>query len=139
MKIKITLLIFAAIALFCGTSLTAMAGQPVGALVQTPNDSKLYIMVPVGKAAHIPTVRVLQCLRLQNRAHTIISQAELNSYPKTELLLQSRAGAIYMIKGDKKHHIVNAAAFQRRNLDPNTVLPMMDDQLNCLQDGAPLN
>ncbi len=139
MKVKTILIMLAVVALFCGTSFTALAGQPVGALVKSPNDSKLYIMVPVGKVAYIPTVVVLQCLKLQNRAHTVISQAELNSYPKTELLLQSRAGAIYMVKGDKKHHIANASAFQRRNLDPSSVLPMMDDQLNCLQDGAPLN
>ncbi len=114
---------------------TVQAGRPVGAIIKTANSDALYIMVPIGKKAHIPSVRALNCLQLQNRVPVVVSDAEFSSYPSTPLLIKSPRGEIYLVEGDKKRHIVNPAAFQRHNYDPVTVLPMLDPQIYCLEDG----
>ncbi|MCI5224110.1 MAG: hypothetical protein D3924_15935, partial [Candidatus Electrothrix sp. AR4] len=44
--------------ILCCLPLAAQAGRPVGTLIKTADSPALYIMVPIGKAAHIPTLRV---------------------------------------------------------------------------------
>lgn len=114
------------------------AGYPVGTIVKVDGRPNLYMMVPVGKAAHIPTVKIIQCLGIENRKPVHITKDELKAMPTSPLLLSSPAGAIYRIDGDKKRHISSPAEFQRRGYDPASVLPMTDQQLNCIPDGPKL-
>lgn len=116
----------------------ASAGYPVGTIVKVDGDPALFMMVPVGKAAHIPNVKIIQCLGIENRKPVYIRKDELNAMPKSPLLLRSPSGAIYRIDGDRKRHFSNPAAFQKQGLDPASVLPMTDQQLNCIPDGPKL-
>lgn len=113
----------------------ANAGYPVGTIVKVDGRPNLYMMVPVGKAAHIPTVKIIQCLGIENRKPVYIKKDELKAMPKSPLLLRSPAGAIYRIDGDRKRHISSPAVFHKRGYDPASVLPMTDQQLNCIPDG----
>jgi len=117
------------------SSLAAQAEQPVGEIVKTATSPQLFIMVPVGRAALIPSPMILQCLRLQNRRPVIISDVELNRYPKAPLLLRSPSGTIYRIDGNRKLHITSQEVFLRLNYDPVSLLSMLDDQLACIPDG----
>lgn len=114
------------------------AGYPVGTIVKAEGRSELYIMVPVGRAAHIPTMQIIDCLGIQNRQPVVISRRELSSIPTSPLLLKSPGGNIYRISGDRKRLITSPAVFERLGYDPASVLPMTDAQLNCIRDGDPI-
>jgi hypothetical protein len=117
----------------------AQGNFPVGTIVKAEGRPELYMMVPVGKAAHIPTVQVLSCLGIQDRTPLVISRERLKALPKTPLLLKSPGGDIYKISGDRKRLITSPAAFEQQGFDPASVLPMTDAQLNCIKDGRPIN
>jgi hypothetical protein len=119
-------------------SLQIQASHPVGTIVRAEGRSELYIMVPVGRAAHIPTVQIVNCLGMQNRQPVVISRQELSSIPTSPLLLKSPGGNIYRISGDRKRLITSPAVFERLGYDPASVLPMTDTQLNCIRDGEPI-
>ncbi|HHO48572.1 MAG TPA: hypothetical protein ENN06_09025 [Desulfobacteraceae bacterium] len=119
-------------------SLQTQAGYPVGTVIKAEGRSELYIMVPVGRAAHIPTVQILKCLDLQDRKPVVISRQELGAIPTSPLLLRSPGGNIYRISGDRKRLITSPAVFERLGYDPASVLPMTDAQLNCIRDGEPV-
>lgn len=124
--------------LFIGAASLVHAGYGVGTIVKVDGESAEYMMVPVGKAAHIPHPLIIQCLGIQNRTPVYVRKDELNAMPKSALLFKSPAGAIYVIKGDRKRHVANQASFQRHGFDPASVLPMTDAQLNCIPDGPPM-
>jgi len=113
-------------------------GYPVGTIVKAEGRSELYIMVPVGRAAHIATLQIINCLGIQNRQPVVISKQELGSIPSSPLLLKSPGGNIYRISGDRKRLITSPAVFERLGYDPASVLQMTDDQLNCIRDGDPI-
>ncbi len=126
------------VSLFLGAATLAQAGYSVGTIIKVDGEPAEYMMVPVGKAAHIPDPKIIQCLGIQNRQPVYVRKDALNAMPKSPLLFSSPAGSIYMIQGDRKRHISNSASFQKLKLDPASVLPMTDAQLNCIPDGSPM-
>lgn len=114
------------------------SGYAVGTIVKAQGRPELYMMVPVGRAALIPTMTIINCLGIQDRRPVEISPRELKEMAKSPLLLKSPGGTIYRISGDRKRPIANPAVFQRLGYDPASVLPMTDAQLNCIKDGDPI-
>lgn len=119
-------------------SMPKETGFPVGTIIKAEGRSELYIMVPVGRAAHIPTTQIINCFGIQDRKPVVISRRELSSIPTSPLLLKSPGGNIYRISGDRKRLITSPAVFERLGYDPASVLPMTDAQLNCIRDGDPI-
>ena len=114
-------------------------GYPVGSVAQLEGTQEIYIMVPVKRAAHVPSVAVFQCLGLQAKQRFTITRNEMKGLKKSPLLLKGPDGKVYEISGEQKRHLASPAAMQRRGYDPASVLPATDAQLNCIKSGPPLN
>jgi hypothetical protein len=125
-------------AVFFAISTSGYAAMNNGSLIQVPGSPSIYYLIN-GYAAHIPSVRVLECLRLKGKKIENISNDELNKLPKTAFLVKGSGNNIYRIDGESKRLVPNMQVFRRLGFNNDEIIHISDDMLNCIPKGPNLN
>lgn len=115
----------------------AFAGFPNGTVLQVTGNDALYYVIN-GYAAHIPSIKVFQCMRLDSRRKVMISQEQMQAMPRTAFLIEGGDGRIYRVDGEYKRHVPNLDVFRRLGFNDAEVIHISADMVNCIPKGPPL-
>lgn len=130
-----TLTTFACILALAGSASAQIAS---GTLLNVPGDTALYFVIN-GYAAHVPSVKVSQCLQLPGHEVQKVTRAQLDSLPKTSFLVEGGDGKIYRVDGDRKRLVPNMDVFKRLGFNDAQVMHLPAAMVNCIPDGTPLH
>lgn len=116
----------------------AGSGLPNGTVFNVPGAPELYLSIN-GYAAHIPSMRVYQCMGLEKNRSAKVSQHQLNAMPKTAFLIRGSDRRIYRVDGEIKRHVPNLKVFRKKGFNEGQVIDTSDRAVACIAEGPPLH
>lgn len=132
-----TQLFFAILVVLLLSCCPAYAQYNNGTIVQVIGDPALYYVIN-GYAAHIPSIKVFQCMQLERNKKVMITSEQLQSMPKTAFLIEGGDGKIYRVHEQYKRHIPNPQVFKKLKYNDAGVIHIPANQVSCIPDGPPL-
>jgi len=102
-------------------------------LIRVSKEANVYYLVS-GVRKLIPTLEIFNSYGNKSEDVQVISRLEMDSYILTNLVRLSGSTDIYLIRGDTKLKIMNAAVFERYNFNWNHVIDINQTELNYYRD-----
>jgi hypothetical protein len=99
-------------------------------LLRAEGDSKVYYLTEKGYKRHIPTAEVFNSYGNRWEDVVIVSSAEINSYPNSDLIRLIGGTKVYKLENGRKRWIKTAEAFNRLRFDWDNIAPCNQTELN---------
>jgi len=109
-------------------------------LLRAQGDVKVYYLTEAGQIRHIPNPEIFNSYP-NNKWEDIltVSQAEIDSYPISNLIRLESGTKVYKLENGKKRWITTAEAFNRLKYDWTKIAPTNQTELNYYPEGTVIN
>ena len=105
-------------------------------LLKAQGDTKVYYLTETGQIRHVPNPEIFNSYNNKWEEILTVSQAEINSYPVSNLIRLEGGEKVYKLENGQKRWIETAEAFNKLKYDWTKIAPVNQTELNYYSEGA---